>query len=335
LLAGFVPWISDVNSALVLSEIQKKQTSVTTSFFAGPEFKNAANEIGLNNVNMEDSHVIDVLNANKIPAEISRVIADPAFLDQEAAAALRDWYASATYSAKQYEEAILWGLSGLDLTRPPDTAKWDVFAKFSPEKARKWIDYHKFQNESAPLDPFYYEIAQNFLDSVQSGTAQRVYLAEVDGKLSANARNILEKEIEKTARKAQEIETQYKKFASGKLPEAELRKSIKGLIESLTYLSVKEEPLRSELLKNSSAKEVDGKAVLNLLAAAKDGDSLKVWKSTSSDYSNITQANDILSGPNPSNESIDRATYIHARTLRLPLAASENTVRELVWLKSK
>jgi hypothetical protein len=324
-LPGYESWMAEAQGALVLTELKNKQTSVTTSFFGGPDFKRQANQLGLNNVNMEDSHLIDVLNANQIHGHLSRMISDPPVLDAAATKAMRNWYASASYPEKTYEDAIFWGLHGMDLRHIPGSAKWDVFSKFPDEQSKKWIDHQEIAGSKAPIDPFFYDVSRSFLSTAQSGNFLSDYVGK-RGRLTESAQAQLNKLDESVAAKAQKIQGQWQTES-----EANVRASIKDLVSSLTSTPVTDEPLRSELKKNGFTTDASGAALLAPLAPSPSG-GLKVWHSPDSDYSSISQTTDLLASRSPTDEQINRAIYVHVRTLGLPLAADENTQREEKWL---
>jgi hypothetical protein len=335
ILPGYQSWMTDIASALVQTEIRKGQTSLTTSFFAGPEFKSQANLMGFSNVNMEDSHLIEELNANKISASISRMISDPPALDPKAESALRNWYSSATYSEKKYEDAILWGLRGADIQNPPDSARWNVFSKFPAAKAQRWIDQQKISNGMASVDPFYFDIARSFLNSARSGNVLDSYVNENGFELSEKSRSMLNRISLAISAKAEGIQEQYNSIAHGQMSasqEQTLRNSIKELIDSLSRFPVRDEPLRTELLKSGKVSEIGGAAVLSPLSSSAADGSLRVWRSHDSNYSSISQATDLLSAHEPTSDQINRAVYVHVRTFGLPLAADVNTQRESGWL---
>jgi hypothetical protein len=335
-LPGYQSWMADAQGALILAEMKKKETSVTTSFFGGPEFKRQANQLGLNNVNMEDSHLIDVLNANQIPGSLSRMISDPPVLDAAATKALRNWYGSASYPEKTYEDAILWGLHGMDLHKVPSSAKWDVFSQFPDEKSKKWIDHQDIGGSKAAIDPFYYDISRSFLSSAQSGTFLADSLGKRGGHLSAQAKAQLNSLDEVIAGKAQKIQEQAEQSSGSPAPamDAGLRASIKDLVGSLASTLVTDEPLRSELIRKGFKTDASGAALFAAIPTAPNGN-LKVWHSADRDYSSISQTTDLLAGASPSDEQINRAIYVHVRTVGLPLAADENTQREQKWLEDQ
>jgi len=157
--------------------------SLTGSFFIGAKIKAAARKLQLGDANMEDYHVLRTLNtmryvhgAGGVKQQITRVHCDPPEIRPNFEVQFKKWATEeATYSPERFKSAIIWGLNGCALGMITKAAHWD-FADKIPKTQRKKYVYpfpgkdHQFYDKV--LDPFYSEIASDFLNTVKDDSVK-------------------------------------------------------------------------------------------------------------------------------------------------------------------
>ena len=186
--AAIDAFISDRNSRLSeLIQVSRRagdDPSLTTSFFAGPALKERAAELGILLVQMEDAHVIEAARRVGVTASIQRLVTDPPHIPDVVREEVRGWARKEVYTVHTYEEAILWGLKGsrledletnLDLLqfliwKISESSAFEEFAALAPS-----VNIFGFD---VTVDPFFAEIAAEFLRDARDGRVLATELAE-------------------------------------------------------------------------------------------------------------------------------------------------------------
>lgn len=245
---------------LVMRSKTKGAVSLTASFFIGPEIKQKGNLLGLANANMEDFHVLRLRHL-VASARLLRLITDPAFLPERLRNRIVSWSKEPGYARSTYEEAMLWGLKGCPLSAVPESAKWRAFAGESPEELAQYLSTVRENGTGFVLDPFFAEIASEFLNELAQGTAFATgpngTLAH-SGILSARTAELLSKELssaldEVVIKKSSDLKIMAQailnRAASGARDEA-LRADLRRILDAAATLSIpRETELFTELEK--------------------------------------------------------------------------------------
>ncbi len=176
-----------------------KEISISTSFFAGAPVKELGMELGVHNVNMEDSHIIAVVNMLRdefptvsIPAmRLARQVEDPASISPE----LNEKFLSLLigesyppigypqYSRSAYVEAIIWGnLQRFDYDHLPLDGDWKFAWKHIKEDPEQIKHFYVFEmkGEKKILDPFFNEIAGDMLPEMARGNFLTPYMIDIE-----------------------------------------------------------------------------------------------------------------------------------------------------------
>jgi hypothetical protein len=174
--------IKDINSYRVpvkntiATYYPKNSVNLTGSFFIGAEEKEAAKNLLIGEANMEDYHVLRVLNFMRTqPGRfklgkqlITRIHCDPHEITKKFAKMFEEWARDATYTENRFMGAIKWGLDGCKLNALTEDAHWNFVGKPPVTKHKKKFIYvcQKGAFKGRVLDPFFSEIASDFLKTV-------------------------------------------------------------------------------------------------------------------------------------------------------------------------
>jgi hypothetical protein len=294
-------------------------TSLSTSFFAGPDVKEAAAKLGLSNVNMEDFHLISFLNSPRgsiyRSATIERVIADPAVLPARANDAVREWYANARYPSAKYKDAILWGLSDSRIENPPESARWEVFSRLAPGESAKYVSQIDFKNNKGTLDPFYYDISRGFLRNALEGNLHLDgFTAGLSKGLSSAAKkqldSVMHAKSDEARDRAEGVQRAYHDHRNPTDPG--VTHSVDGLLASVQGIRVTEEPLRSELARKlNAARPPEGEVDVPLLADPRASGKMRVWVNGGESIDDFggNSPPDVAHEIETSDEAINRSLY--------------------------
>jgi hypothetical protein len=266
---------------------QKGAVSLTVSFFAAQDMKDAGRRFGLDNVNMEDFHVLKARavleRAKGLATEFttSRLIADPPHIPHDVAHSVNRWAKKATLSLEAYVDAIVWGLKGLPMHEVPATAHWSAFAK--KPRARSLVFPLDKEQPDAVLSPFFVEIATDFLKDASRGhlllsqangvTKHSIVEPSVLDQLPLAERGTLEQMLhEKNEQVRAKASALLALADTPQVQDKALRDAARHLVEEAAHLEIPP-ALESALQKAGGPLAVDGK--MQLLGRA-DGQ-LEVW----------------------------------------------------------
>jgi hypothetical protein len=173
---------------LMLGQFPKYTVNLTGSFFIGADVKAAARDVNVGEVNMEDYHVLRALNAitadkngkyggMRTRSVVSRVHCDPPEITSALEGQFSAWAQSASYTPEQFKSAIQWGLDGCRLDKLTPQDHW-LFADTIGRDDRvvyscKATDV---RFKGYVLDPFFSEIASDFLATLQGGVAKQAFV---------------------------------------------------------------------------------------------------------------------------------------------------------------
>ncbi len=144
--------------------------SLTLSFFGGEDMKEAGRALGLGNVNMEDYHVLNALRAMVDTFNLARLNCDPHEITPATVKRMTEWGKAERYTISAYEDAAIWGLRGTPLAEMPRSAHWKALKGMPEGELQKLaMPIRTASGELAVLDPFYAEIATNFLQDASRG----------------------------------------------------------------------------------------------------------------------------------------------------------------------
>jgi hypothetical protein len=205
-----------------------KGISLTLSYFGAHREKEIARTLGLNNLNMEDFHVLEVASRVADAAKIRRVTTDPASIDRDTIDRLYRWSKTAKYTARDYIEGILWGLNGTPLNQIPERARWDLYPAGSWPVDKFYIS----PKVGSPLDPFFLEMSVKFLSDAADGRliGPDSISSKIVDVLSPDAKRELNGIIERHSTLIAGLAQQAIKNANQGSPQAVLRQSIKELV---------------------------------------------------------------------------------------------------------
>jgi hypothetical protein len=294
-------------------------TSLSTSFFAGPDIKFAAAKLALSNVNMEDFQLIRFLNSDQgapyRSAVINRVIADPPVLPANANNAVRDWYANARYPVSKYKEAIQWGLADSRIENPPESARWEVFAKLAASDTAKYVSQIDFKTGKGTLDPFYYDISRGFLYSaIDANLHLDGFTANLSRGLSSSAKKqldtVMHTKADEVRDRAEDVQHANQDHHNPSDPA--VAHAIDDLIASVQGVRVNQEPLRSELARKSNpVNPPDGDINIPLLADPKNPGKMRVWVNAGDSFDDCGGSSppDVAHEIETTNEAINRSLY--------------------------
>ena len=185
----------------VVAEYDENSINLTASFFIGGDVKAAARGIGIGEVNMEDYHVVRVLNsaATKYAglqitgARVTRVHCDPPEITPSLKSQFSTWAKSAEYTREQFKAAVQWGIDGCRLDKLPSIANWTLAGVISSPGAAVYACRANCEFRGKVLDPFFSEIASDFLVTVRAKRAfpQTGMTGRVIDQLSEYADDIL------------------------------------------------------------------------------------------------------------------------------------------------
>lgn len=152
--------------------------SLTTGFFSGAAEKAAAASLGLRDVNMEDFHVLKVVNSMRPKARagkaleyprigaaaVFRVDCDPFKIATDEVEALNAWLKDTKNSSvpvKDMVEIIEFGLLGLPLHNVPSAMEWSFPGVL--RRTERFLPYGRRGGQPLILDPFRLEVASDLL----------------------------------------------------------------------------------------------------------------------------------------------------------------------------
>ena len=248
----------DISSTPLLSG-----TSLTASFFVGPELKEQGQKLGLINANMEDFHILS--SASRAPfrdLQISRLITDPPSIPEALRKAVGNWAKTTRYTFRHYEDAIFWGLQGSSLESVPNTARWSAFDRLSGTDLTKYLPHLMIDGKLSVLDPFLVEIASEFLNEAMNGQTLTTLIKgekSFEGAISYSITDGLSPEqisrlnelMEVRTKKIQTQARRIKDLANQNVQPADLRREIRKLIALHADLEIPtEHPLLGELINN-------------------------------------------------------------------------------------
>jgi hypothetical protein len=182
--------------------------TLTVSYFGGEKDKEAADNIGIKGVNMEDYHVLRVIRSALcqgisktsdypiiLGGRVDRIQCDPREIEKDVLDAF-DKYAKeanprnqphALLTAEDYADVIIWGLKGLLTTEMPACVRWNFIDHYW-EEGDEWVELIKKhfwsfaynekiqRSEFIVPNPFCIEIATDFLSEL---TEMKPGIAEV------------------------------------------------------------------------------------------------------------------------------------------------------------
>jgi hypothetical protein len=170
-------------------EVDGKNVSLTTSFFTDTQIKSLARKLGLHDVNMEDFHMLEVLellhskpeefgNAELDRFKLIRVDCDPPEISPKVKELFGGWLHNTKYTRQTYLAALRWGLHGAQVDHLTDVARsprdrpfhWSLFDQKEVPSGWEELFFPLKDADGGPrhvLDPFFVEIATDFLSSVR------------------------------------------------------------------------------------------------------------------------------------------------------------------------
>lgn len=164
--------------------------NVTGSFFMGEDIKKPCGKVGIGEANMEDYHVLRVLNSlvmNKgekygnsgdalgmlQSATVTRVHCDPPDIPSDFINEFKSWVRNkGRFTLDQFKAAIIWGLNGCKIADLPKEAHWSFFDDYTGKNKKEYFYIteqsllSKEGKKEFVLDPFFSEIASDFLTAV-------------------------------------------------------------------------------------------------------------------------------------------------------------------------
>ena len=146
--------------------------SLTVDTFATQPIKIAAEKYGISNANMEDFLTFESLAGKVNSLGVGRLITDPSVITQSFGASLSNWQTKASYPEDSYIDAIQWGLKSREASAVPASARWSLTDQLSPSDQHALtseVYMPKLHGKATALDPFYADIATDFLDSAVRG----------------------------------------------------------------------------------------------------------------------------------------------------------------------
>ncbi len=222
--------------------------SLTASFFVGPEIKEKGDRLGITNANMEDYHTLRLLSLVN-SSSINRVVTDPSHLPDPLRKRIAEWSKEPGYTAGTYADAILWGLKGCPLNAVPESARWKALVGESTEEIAKYLATVPGKAPGFVLDPFFAEIASEFINELAAG---RAFLSGPEGTLShagilstrtsallspGNSHALDELVAKKSDALKARAQTIQSKLTAG-ASEAELRAEVFALLEDAAAMDV-------------------------------------------------------------------------------------------------
>jgi hypothetical protein len=168
----------------------------SSSMFVGAQTKRALAEFTMQvtgaqkteviaDTNMEDDIVADVIHmlvSGKIGKmqdksmymsqfAMARVHCDPFTFSHSVEEKFKEWCKAKTCKKEYYTSAILWGLHGFDTTKLDANAKWDFPDRVKMDLRGEKFDHLFYEENGVVVDPFWREIATDFLADVIKGDA--------------------------------------------------------------------------------------------------------------------------------------------------------------------
>jgi hypothetical protein len=242
-----------------------KEISISTSYFAGASVKQLGQAIGIHNVNMEDSHIIAVINTlrKEFPQlkisspRLARQVEDPSRISEKLNQQFLSHLTGTSYpptdyphySRSDYVEAIIWGnLLRNDYSKLPSFGNW----KFAwdhihqdPEQAQHFYIYQVGEKKWI-LDPFFNEISIDMLPTMAQGEFLTTYMIDIE------VHNLLKKEPLTTALISRELSKTNKQLAiqaedllqkAAKIPIDDFRHQMYQILNKIDYLGGDKTPL--------------------------------------------------------------------------------------------
>lgn len=265
--------------------------SLTVSFFGGEKEKETGRRLGLTTVNMEDFHVFSALTAltghrQLGTVNVTRFNCDPPEIPEHVVDSMVKWGERQKYTGDHYADAILWGLKGAVSSEVPATGHWGALQENPDADRYAYRMPGKGDAPGAILDPFYSEIATDFLTAAQKGEAltpeifSKVFYDRLSEEDRQRLNDLLAAKNRKLSQLAKEIATRFteKLTASGIPPqeEAEIRQKILALMAEAATLDIpRESPLFDKMVaatqdSPSKQKFLTGTGRIRLLAAESD-----------------------------------------------------------------
>ncbi|MCG6877085.1 MAG: hypothetical protein LJE97_18500 [Betaproteobacteria bacterium] len=205
---------------------EKNKVSLTASFFVDARIKSFARALGLHDANMEDFHVLEVLKslheepenfggATLRGVQLTRVDCDPPEISPEVQDLFGEWTRNTQYTRETYLAALRWGLYGAQVVHLQDAARsrWDQPFHWSLVDRKEVPDgweqlFYPLKNgggaRSHVLDPFFVEIATDFLASVNDGKLYGVPKTDQGGRVKDQSK-LLPELYEKPAKKLKRL----------------------------------------------------------------------------------------------------------------------------------
>lgn len=266
--------------------------SLTVSFFGGDAEKATGRSLGLTNVNMEDYHVLasmpDILSSpGKGSVGVTRYNCDPPDIPPLVVSAMETWGEETKYTPDAYVDAILWGLKGSIAEQAPKSGKWTALDVL--EEGMRGRFAYQLPNDGGILDPFYAEIASDFLSSILKGKAfgLEIFSLKAVEQLTKGQKEDLQKVLDAhskvLAAEAAEVYKEFaKEFGEGKLSgeaELRLRKMLGDLVAKTQFVEIPEGPLRDAIARGMGDRaraDMLKNGRLRMLAAPEEG-KMEVW----------------------------------------------------------
>ena len=154
----------------------RNSINLTAAVFAGDDLKTAARALQVGEVNMEDYHVVRVLNSASAKysgltitaSQITRVHCDPPEITGSLEHQFRTWARTVEYTRDQFKAAVQWGRDGCRLDKLPPVAHWTLADAISNPGSAVYACRKACAFQGKVRDPFFSEIASDFLLTVRA-----------------------------------------------------------------------------------------------------------------------------------------------------------------------